>query len=104
MIEDSTPTPSSFPGGPWLLEMFRQLNDRLSVHSKTMRDGFDKGSAQHEDLRKQLEAVAQDVALIKQARAIEAATVTRRSAVAGVVSGSGVIVLWEVVKHTLGWK
>ena len=38
------------------------------------------------------------------ARQIEAATVTKRGAMAGTVSGSILIIGYEVLKHLAGWK
>ena len=48
--------------------------------------------------------VEQRVALIEQARAIEAKTVSKHGATAGLFAGGSVMIVWEVVKHLAGWK
>ncbi len=100
--DDPTP-PSKFPGGPWLLEMFTQLNARMTTHSVALQKGFETTDTRIAELTKKVETVSLDLALLKQAKEIADDTITKRSAWAGVISGSGIVVLWEVIKHGIGW-
>ena len=111
MSDDPHPTPSSFPGGEWMLAMFSQLESRITAHSRRMDDGFKDTGVKIDKLGEKMDAhtvddavVERRVALIEQARQIEAATVTKRGAMAGTVSGSILIIGYEVLKHLAGWK
>ena len=108
--DEMTP-PSQFAGGTWMLAMFEQLDRRLNAHGMEMRTGFKDVRGDISDMSEQLGAhaaddaiVARDVALIKQARDIEASTVTKRGAIAGIVGSTTMIITWEVIKHLVGWK
>lgn len=110
-MSDPTPTPSSFPGGDWLLAMFNQLEARLTAHGRRMDDGFAHNETKLDALNQKFDdhaladaEMAKDIALIKQARQIEAQTLSRRGAAAGTVSGSILIIGYELLKHMMGWK
>ena len=86
-MSDPTPTPSSFPGGDWLLAMFNQLEARLTAHGRRMDDGFAHNETKLDALNQKFDdhaladaEMAKDIALIKQARQIEAQTLSRRGA------------------------
>ena len=108
MSDDPHPTPSSFPGGEWMLAMFSQLESRITAHSRRMDDGFKDTGVKIDKLGEKMDAhtvddavVERRVALIEQARQIEAATVTKRGAVAGLFASGSLIIVWEVAKFLL---
>ena len=94
-----------------MLAMFGQLETRLTAHGRRIDDGFKDVRNDVSDLGKKIDAHALDdavverrVALIEQARTLEAQTITKRGAMAGTVSGSILIIGYEVIKHLAGWK
>lgn len=111
MSDDDFTPPTKFPGGTWMLAMFEGLDRRLTAHGSEMRDGFKATRADVAALGTKLDdhahddaTVEQRVALIEQARAIEAKTVSKHGATAGLFAGGSVMIVWEVVKHLAGWK
>lgn len=108
---DPLPTPASFPGGEWLLAMFGQLDNRIAGHSKRMDDGFTKLDGKLDDVIREQKAHAVDDAVVERrvlaieiARQMEAQTVTKRGATAGLFAGGLLMIAWEVVKFLAGHR
>ncbi len=93
-----------------MLAMFGQLESRITAHSRRMDDGFKDTGTKIDKLGEKIDAHALDdavverrVALIEQARMIEAKSIDKRGATAGTLAGGFLIVSWELLKHFLKW-